>query len=133
MPRGTVPSHGFGFGGDGGIPAHDGDEHQQGDVGQDGPERHDQVEQPGALLQLLAVGEVDDQTHEGADKMFTTLSPEMKKYSEAVREIMDNVWDNEEYHNWAAKWESMCGIPVERFEARRQAYEASRGRGQNRK
>ena len=72
-------------------------------------------------------------THEGAEKMFTTLSPEIKKYSEGVREIMDNVWDNEEYHDWAAKWESMCGIPPERFEARRRAYEESRRRRLNHK
>jgi len=67
-------------------------------------------------------------THEGADKMFTTLAPEMKKYSAGVAEIMDDVWDNEDYHDWAAKWGSQCGCPTDRWEARRQAYEISRGR-----
>ena len=65
-------------------------------------------------------------THEGADQMFTTLAPEMKRYSEGVQTIMDDVWDNESYHDWAAKWGSMCGIPTPRLEARRQAYEESR-------
>jgi len=70
-------------------------------------------------------------THEGAEKMFTILSPEMKRYSDSVREIMDNVWDNEEYHDWAGKWQLLCNIPPEKFEARRQAYEESRGRKPN--
>jgi MoaA/NifB/PqqE/SkfB family radical SAM enzyme len=67
-------------------------------------------------------------THEGADKMFTTLSAEMKKYSDQVREIMDDVWENEDYHDWAAKWEALCGFPPHKLEARRQAYEESRRR-----
>lgn len=67
-------------------------------------------------------------THEGAETMFTTLAPEMKKYSEDVRKIMDNVWDNEDYHEWGPVWGSMCGIPRELFEQRRQEYEISRGR-----
>ena len=58
--------------------------------------------------------------------MFTKLAPEMKRYSEGVRAMMDDVWDNESYHDWAAKWGSMCGIPTPRLEARRQAYEESR-------
>jgi len=67
-------------------------------------------------------------THEGAEKMFTTFAPEMKKYSDGVREIMDNVWDKEDYHDWAATWLGMCGVPPARLEARRQAYEESRSR-----
>ena len=67
-------------------------------------------------------------THEGAETMFTTLAPEMKKYSDGVQKIMDEVWDNDDYHDWAAKWGSQCGCPPERWEARRQAYEISRGR-----
>jgi MoaA/NifB/PqqE/SkfB family radical SAM enzyme len=68
-------------------------------------------------------------THRGAEKMFTTFAPEMKKYSARVEEIMDEVWDTEDYyHNWAAKWTSMCGIPSQRLEARCQAYKASRSK-----
>jgi MoaA/NifB/PqqE/SkfB family radical SAM enzyme len=67
-------------------------------------------------------------THEGADTMFTTLAPQMREYSEGVRRIMDDVWDNEDYHEWVPIWGSMCGIPPARFEARRQEYEISRGR-----
>jgi MoaA/NifB/PqqE/SkfB family radical SAM enzyme len=67
-------------------------------------------------------------THEGAEKMFTTLAPQMREYSEGVRKIMDDVWDNEDYHEWAPVWGSMCGIPAERFEQRRRQYEMSRGR-----
>jgi MoaA/NifB/PqqE/SkfB family radical SAM enzyme len=65
-------------------------------------------------------------THVGAEKMFTTFAPEMKRYADGVEEIMDNVWDTEDYHNWAAKRIAACRIPVERVEARRQAYEESR-------
>lgn len=67
-------------------------------------------------------------THEGAEKMFTILEPQMKEYSEGVQKIMDEVWDNEDYHEWGPVWGSMCGIPAERFEQRRQEYERSRGR-----
>jgi sulfatase maturation enzyme AslB (radical SAM superfamily) len=67
-------------------------------------------------------------THVGAEKMFTTFAPEMKKYASGVKEIMDNVWDTEEYHDWAAKRIYMHRIPVERVEARCQAYEESRAR-----
>jgi len=67
-------------------------------------------------------------THEGAETMFTTLAPQMKEYSEGVKRIMDDVWDNEDYHEWGPVWGSMCGIPPERFEQRRREYEISRGR-----
>jgi hypothetical protein len=72
-------------------------------------------------------------THEGAEKMFTTLAPEMKEYADGVQEIMDDVWDNEDYHDWAARWEATCGIPPAMLEARRQAYEESRARRLNHK
>ncbi|MFP3975339.1 MAG: radical SAM protein [Dehalococcoidia bacterium] len=65
-------------------------------------------------------------THEGAEKMFTELEPQMKEYSDGVQRVMDDVWDNEDYHNWAAKWEGLCGIPPERLEQRRREYEESR-------
>ena len=71
-------------------------------------------------------------THGGAEKMFTTFAPEMKKYAAGVEEIMDDVWDTENYHDWAAKWIPMCMIPVERVEVRRQTYEASRNRKKER-
>ena len=69
---------------------------------------------------------------EGADKMFTTFAPEMKKYSERVHEIMNEVWDSEDYHQWAGRWLAMCGVPPAKLEARRQAYEASRKREKER-
>jgi hypothetical protein len=65
-------------------------------------------------------------THEGADKMFTAFAPEMQKYSAGVQEIMDKVWENDDYHEWVPRWMSLCGIPESRLEARRQAFEASR-------
>lgn len=65
-------------------------------------------------------------THEGAEKMFTIFAPEMKKYAAGVKEIMDSVWDNEDYHDWAPRWASLC-LPPQRLESRRQAYEESRG------
>jgi MoaA/NifB/PqqE/SkfB family radical SAM enzyme len=67
-------------------------------------------------------------THEGAEKMYTVLAPHMKEYSEEVRRIMDDAWDNEDYHEWGPVWGSMCGIPPERFERRHREYEISRGR-----
>lgn len=67
-------------------------------------------------------------THPGAEKMFTSLASEMQRYSSRVEEIMDEVWDNDDYHDWAARWEAMCGIPPQRLEARRQEYEESRAK-----
>jgi MoaA/NifB/PqqE/SkfB family radical SAM enzyme len=68
-------------------------------------------------------------THEGAEKMFTNFAPYIERYARGVQELMDDVWDKDNYHDWAAKWTSMCGIPPARLEARRQAYEESRTTG----
>ena len=66
-------------------------------------------------------------THNGAEKMFTTFAPEMKNYSDRVAEILDDVWDNEDYHEWAANWmKRILRINPERVEARRKEYEESR-------
>ncbi len=68
-------------------------------------------------------------THQGAEEMFTTLAPEMKKYSDGVEEIMDDVWDNESYHDWAATWMTKVHrTNLEKIEERRKEYEASRSR-----
>lgn len=67
-------------------------------------------------------------THEGADKMFTTFEPRMQQYSDGVREIMDDVWEKEDYHEWVPEWVSLCGIPPARLDARRREYEESRKR-----
>lgn len=65
-------------------------------------------------------------THAGAEKMFTTFAPEMKRYADGVEEIMDDVWEREGYSNWAARWLNTCRVPRERIEARRQEHEAKR-------
>ncbi|MEJ2739028.1 MAG: hypothetical protein P8105_04240, partial [Dehalococcoidia bacterium] len=66
-------------------------------------------------------------THQGAEKMFTTFAPEMKNYSDRVAEILDDVWDNDDYHEWAADWmKRIVRINPERVEARRKEYEESR-------
>lgn len=67
-------------------------------------------------------------THSGAEKMFTTFAGDMERYASRVQEIMDDVWDNEDYHDWAARWMTVCGHPMERLEDRRREYEASRNR-----
>ncbi|MFH1647474.1 MAG: radical SAM protein [Chloroflexota bacterium] len=67
-------------------------------------------------------------THEGAEKMFTTLAPQIREYGEKVRQKMDDAWDNEDYHVWAPAWARMCGFPPEKLEARRREFEKSRGR-----
>ncbi len=68
-------------------------------------------------------------THPGAEMIFTNLAPEIERYSKGVAAIMDDVWDRDDYHDWAAKWTAMCGIPPERLEARRREYERSRTSG----
>ena len=62
-------------------------------------------------------------THEGADKIFTTFAPYIERYAGGVQELMDEVWDKDNYHDWAARWASLCGIPPARLEARRQAHQ----------
>jgi len=61
-------------------------------------------------------------THRGAEKMFTTFSEELSRYAAEVQHLMDNVWDNEDYHEWAANWTGMCGILPGQLEARRKVY-----------
>jgi MoaA/NifB/PqqE/SkfB family radical SAM enzyme len=63
-------------------------------------------------------------THDGAEKMFTAFAAEMQEYSAGVRKIMDAVWENEDYHNWAPQWALMCNVPPAILEKRRQEYEA---------
>ena len=72
-------------------------------------------------------------THEGAEKVFTILAPDMERYASEVRDIMDEVWDNEGYHKWAPHWAGLCDIPQATLEARRQAYEESRVKVRNQK
>jgi MoaA/NifB/PqqE/SkfB family radical SAM enzyme len=67
-------------------------------------------------------------THEGAEKMFTTLAPQIAEYGDKVRQKMNDVWDNEDYHEWAPVWAKLCGIPADRMDQRRDEYERSRGR-----
>jgi MoaA/NifB/PqqE/SkfB family radical SAM enzyme len=66
-------------------------------------------------------------THDGAEKIFTTLAPDMEQYAAGVQRIMDDVWDNDNYHDWATRWEVMpSGITPAKFEALRRNYEESR-------
>jgi hypothetical protein len=66
-------------------------------------------------------------THPGAEKMFTTLAPQMQHYSDRVAQILDEVWESEDYHKWAAEWmKKIVRSNPERVEARRKEYEASR-------
>ncbi|MGM0453058.1 MAG: radical SAM protein [Thermodesulfobacteriota bacterium] len=62
-------------------------------------------------------------THKGAEKMFTDLEPELRQYADGVRQIMDDVWQRENYHNWAAKWLHHCGLTREQIERRRRQFE----------
>lgn len=68
-------------------------------------------------------------THEGAERMFTEFASEMQEYSNGVQGIMDDVWDNEDYHDWAARWLAMCGIPPANLEMRRLEYKINRNGG----
>ncbi len=63
-------------------------------------------------------------THPGAEKMFTVFEHEMAEYAKGVERIMDNVWNTDDYHIWAAEWMKSCQIPPERIAVIRQEYEA---------
>jgi len=88
------------------------------------------IDNPEAMRSLIAQHGARP-THEGADLMFTKLAPDLDRYAAGVKEIMDEVWEREDYHDWAARWTGMCGIPPERLEARRQEFEADRARKRN--
>jgi MoaA/NifB/PqqE/SkfB family radical SAM enzyme len=88
------------------------------------------IDHPETMWRIIQQHEAKP-THQGAEKIFTSLAPEIKRYAARVEEIMDEVWDNEDYHDWAARWEGMCGIPPERLKARRQVYEESRAKRRN--
>ncbi|OGO41435.1 MAG: hypothetical protein A2137_04235 [Chloroflexi bacterium RBG_16_58_8] len=67
-------------------------------------------------------------THEGADKMFTTLAPQIKEYGEKVHRKMGEAWDEGDYPEWAPAWARLCGFSPEKLEERRREFEKSRGR-----
>jgi MoaA/NifB/PqqE/SkfB family radical SAM enzyme len=67
-------------------------------------------------------------THEGAEKMFTDLAPQIAEYGRKVQQKMGDAWDNEDYPQWAPAWARLCGFPADKIEERRREYERSRGR-----
>jgi MoaA/NifB/PqqE/SkfB family radical SAM enzyme len=67
-------------------------------------------------------------THEGAEKMFTSLAPNVRAYGENVRRKMDDAWDNDGYQSWAPSWARLCGFPQDRLDFLHHQYEKSRGR-----
>lgn len=83
------------------------------------------IDHPGEMWQVIQQHGAQP-THEGAEKMFTTFKDDLERYSTDVQQLMDDVWDNEDYHNWAPKWTALCKVPQERVETLRQAYHASR-------
>lgn len=67
-------------------------------------------------------------THEGADKMFTTLAPGVEQYAASVREKMDKVFETEGYRKWAPEWATVCGIAPERMETLKKIYDEGNGK-----
>lgn len=61
-------------------------------------------------------------THEGADTMFRDVAPELDKYAENVRQLMDRVWETQGYTDWAVDWMHHCGFSAEQIERRRREY-----------
>jgi MoaA/NifB/PqqE/SkfB family radical SAM enzyme len=61
-------------------------------------------------------------THQGAELMFTSLYPEIKKYAEEVGRVMDRAWESEGYSSWAARWMQHCGLAHEQIEQRRREF-----------
>ncbi|MFP4667176.1 MAG: radical SAM protein [Desulfosalsimonas sp.] len=62
-------------------------------------------------------------THEGAETMFTQLAPEMKKYADGVRQVMNRAWEEDGYKHWAPRWMYHCGLEPENIERRRREFE----------
>ncbi len=83
------------------------------------------IDHPGEIWKIIQQNGAKP-THDGAEKMFTTFSEDLQKYSEGVQTIMDNVWDTEDYRNWGPRWTGMCGVPQNKIEALRKDYQESR-------
>lgn len=64
-------------------------------------------------------------THEGAEKMFTTFAPEIEKYADGVKDIMDKVWETEGYSEWAPTLSGFCHGTKPRLQEVKEAYEES--------
>ncbi len=62
-------------------------------------------------------------THNGAEKMFTIFASEMNDYACRVEELMDDVWEMDDYHEWSPKWACLCNVPSQKLEARRNEFE----------
>ena len=43
-----------------------------------------------------------------------------------VADIMDDVWEKEDYHEWGPKWTALCRVPPEKLEKRREEYQRAR-------
>ena len=65
-------------------------------------------------------------THPGAEDTFTTFMPEINKYAAKVADIMDDVWEKEDYHEWGPKWTVFCRVLPETLEKRREEYQRAR-------
>jgi MoaA/NifB/PqqE/SkfB family radical SAM enzyme len=83
------------------------------------------IDHPGQMWQLIQQNAARP-THDGAEKMFTTFRVDLEKYAADVQQVMDNVWEIEDYHNWAPRWTELCKVPHEKLETLRQDYDASR-------
>jgi MoaA/NifB/PqqE/SkfB family radical SAM enzyme len=65
-------------------------------------------------------------THPGAEDTFTTFMPEINEYAAKVADVMDDVWDKEDYHEWGPKWTALCRVSPEKLEKRREEYQRAR-------
>lgn len=43
-----------------------------------------------------------------------------------VQSIMDDIWEREDYHDWAARWMELYGVSPERCRSLSEEYKKSR-------
>ncbi len=65
-------------------------------------------------------------THEGAESLLSEeIACGLDRYAEEVKRIYDPIWD-EEYAEWAEKWQDIADFPPGRIKTRKAGYRAKR-------
>ncbi len=72
------------------------------------------IDHPGIMWEIIQNNGARA-THRGAEKMFTTFAADINRYAKDVETLMDRVWEEEGYSEWA----SFCRIPQQRLDSLR--------------
>ncbi|MFH0914645.1 MAG: radical SAM protein [Chloroflexota bacterium] len=88
------------------------------------------IDHPGVMWQMIKQHGARP-THDGAEKIFTVLDTDIQRYAAGVQQVIDQAWDNDDYHEWVPPYTKLFYKSPEKLEALRKAYHTSRTGHQN--